>query len=360
MSFYVTLPSNTFSDTKNTQSNFSTTLKRSISIEGEYEVALTEISIPAKCLVKYGSIEFDSLVDIPYKSKTTKIDLNLENGISLTKIAEPINESILTTCLKNEYTFRYNIFWQTDLNIATQFSIISKNETFFVFLTKNSAEIIDLEECKFGQIFKVAGAIYENYKFKFTNKDKLPVLGKYIFIRVPEKENQSLDDNLELKSEITNLVKDKINNKKIPQFVNINDTLVLKCQDKIKLLGNISMIFSGLNESNYSKDSLLKATNDLSVVNYAAVYTNIIEEQYFGDTLVPLLRCVNLPKTGSDNSVIYFENPIYVRVNKSFLNSINIKIADLQGNLISFKDIFSFLIVTLHFRKRKNEQYPTL
>ena len=136
--------------------------------------------------------------------------------------------------------------------------------------------------------------------------------------------------------------------------------MVLKYQDKIKLTGSISVIFSGHNESNYSENSIFRASNELSVVNYAAVYTNIIEEQYFGDTLVPLLRCVNLPKSASDNSVIYFENPIYVRVNKSFLNSINIKIADLQGNLISFRDIFSFLIVTLHFRKRKNEQYPTI
>lgn len=360
MSFYVTLPSNTFSDIKNIQSNYSTTLKRAISIDEEYEVALTEISIPSQCHVKYGVIEFENFTDIPCKPETHKIDLFLENGISLNRVAEPLNELIYSYSLKQEYIFRYELLWKTTREMALEFNKKSKNGAYFVFLTKNSAEIIDLEEeSLFNEKFKLAGAVYENYKFKFANKDMLPVLGKYIFIQAAEREDG--EDNFELKSEIENLVKDKINNKKIPQFVNINQKFVLKYHDKIKLSGSISMIFTGLNESIYTENSKFTATSDeLSVVNYAAVYTNIIEEQYFGDTLVPILRCVNLPKSRKDNAVIYFENPIYVRVNKRLLNSINIKIADLQGNLISFRDIFSFLIVTLHFRKRKNEQHPTL
>lgn len=59
-------------------------------------------------------------------------------------------------------------------------------------------------------------------------------------------------------------------------------------------------------------------------------------------------------KTHSDeNEVVrYFENPIYVPVNKTIINTINIKMCDLQGNLIRVNDIFSFVILTLHFRKK--------
>lgn len=91
----------------------------------------------------------------------------------------------------------------------------------------------------------------------------------------------------------------------------------------------------------------------LNVSNYIAIYTDIIEEQYFGDALVPILRCVNL-FNGKDPISINFDNPFYVGVNKDFISTINIKIADLQGNLIRFKDFFSYVIVTLHFRKVKD------
>lgn len=48
MSFYVTLPSNASHKDlpKNTQSNYTTFLTRPIILEGNYEVAMTEISYP--------------------------------------------------------------------------------------------------------------------------------------------------------------------------------------------------------------------------------------------------------------------------------------------------------------------------
>lgn len=113
---------------------------------------------------------------------------------------------------------------------------------------------------------------------------------------------------------------------------------------------------TGKNESVLKGGEFLKIDEQkLSLVNYAAIYTNIIDEQYFGDSLVPILRCVNLSSSKQFSSSISmsFDNPVYVPVNKSVITTINIKIADLEGHLIRFKDLFSYVIITLHF-KRKN------
>lgn len=81
MSFYLTLPSNSSTDTfsMNTQSNYTTLLHKAINLNDKYQVGLAEISYPISYLVNVGSITIiqNFLYEDVFKDKfgEKKIDL---------------------------------------------------------------------------------------------------------------------------------------------------------------------------------------------------------------------------------------------------------------------------------------------
>ena len=62
MSFYVCLPSNVCANEfpDNTQSNYTTILKKPIQLDSDYEVAMTEITYSPKFFGNYGTLEFNN------------------------------------------------------------------------------------------------------------------------------------------------------------------------------------------------------------------------------------------------------------------------------------------------------------
>jgi hypothetical protein len=81
------------------------------------------------------------------------------------------------------------------------------------------------------------------------------------------------------------------------------------------------------------------------------IYTDIIKDQIVGDTKAKLLDTLSI-KGGRDEVVtIDVENPNYVDVGKSEVNSINISRRDSTGNLIHFTKFVRF-IIKLHFRPK--------
>jgi hypothetical protein len=108
-------------------------------------------------------------------------------------------------------------------------------------------------------------------------------------------------------------------------------------------------------ENNYYElydDMTCDFTENLSVINHAAIYCDIIEPQLFGDVAAPVLQVINLHSSTTADTVTFFDNPAYLNVNKTIINSINIRVVDLQGDPIRFENIFSFIIIKLHFRKK--------
>jgi hypothetical protein len=82
-------------------------------------------------------------------------------------------------------------------------------------------------------------------------------------------------------------------------------------------------------------------------VNQLLIYTDIIEEQWYGGQKLQILHTFNF----SNQSSAIVDTPHYVNVNKSCLNSINIRIYDREGEPVKFRDIYSNVIVKLHFRE---------
>ena len=83
------------------------------------------------------------------------------------------------------------------------------------------------------------------------------------------------------------------------------------------------------------------------------VYSNVCEYSLVGDTQVPLLRSVPLKsstKFGDVESTV-FMNPMYIPVNKTFIDNIEIDIRDDAGEEIPFEE--GRTVVVLHFRHKQ-------
>jgi len=97
--------------------------------------------------------------------------------------------------------------------------------------------------------------------------------------------------------------------------------------------------------------SLLQSNPFINTIDHFLVYVDIIEKQYFGDVMAPIIRTVT--PTGNTGDLIStdYESLHYVNLKKTSFSSININIRDSQGNLIQFNNLFGKVIVKLHFKK---------
>jgi hypothetical protein len=94
----------------------------------------------------------------------------------------------------------------------------------------------------------------------------------------------------------------------------------------------------------------LHFVKELNLVNQMMIYSDIIEPQYYGGSQLQVLHTLTLSKDTPPT----IDSPHYVRVNKSSITSINIRICDRTGEPIKFSDQFSNVLVKLHFRKKMN------
>jgi hypothetical protein len=78
-------------------------------------------------------------------------------------------------------------------------------------------------------------------------------------------------------------------------------------------------------------------------------YSDIVEFQYVGDTRAQLLRIV--PVSGRTGQVVYhhFDSPIYLKVTRSVIQSIEVEIRQDTGALVEFS--YGKVVLVLHFRK---------
>ena len=76
----------------------------------------------------------------------------------------------------------------------------------------------------------------------------------------------------------------------------------------------------------------------ITLVTTFAIYINVIESQITGDTYSDALRIIAINKRPpGTNSVIRFEEPYFLKLNKFYIPSISIEIRSLTGQLIDFK-----------------------
>ena len=125
--------------------------------------------------------------------------------------------------------------------------------------------------------------------------------------------------------------------------------------DLIIVSNKLANMFFGNNAGVIKRNKSYLVDSSVSPLNYALVYTDIIENQIFGDVIKPILKIIPIKSYNDSEVVTFFDNLHYVKLSKNNISTINIQIRDLFGEQIKFENKFSFVIVKLHFRKIKNE-----
>lgn len=133
--------------------------------------------------------------------------------------------------------------------------------------------------------------------------------------------------------------------------------IVLHENFQLSFRGAISNIFNVSSSSIFDSEKAfsIELLNEKVLVNEAFfIYSDIIEEQFVGDTKAPLLDTVALKGNIDEAITIDFLNPHYVNLIKSDISSIQITIKDSAGENIHFKNLAK-VIVKLHFRPKRFE-----
>lgn len=125
---------------------------------------------------------------------------------------------------------------------------------------------------------------------------------------------------------------------------------------KVKFNGTLANIFGFMEKiQTLNENSYFLIDSTIKTINYALIYTDFIEQQYFGESKKPILKIIPIKSSSDTEVVTFFDSLHYVRVSKTSINSITINIKDLFDQTIKFENNFAFIILKLHFRKIRNE-----
>jgi hypothetical protein len=197
----------------------------------------------------------------------------------------------------------------------------------------------------------------------FINRINFEILSYYSKLAYKSTLNPYVDQSEQIQKEWNELTIDQqnYNNKynecklKCPTFKIINNfnlLLTIPSGTTVRFTGHAKQIFNSLNDLTADHEFLFHSEL-INFFDYLMVYTDLIEQQYVGDSLAPLLRTIT--KTGQFNRTTekIFIDPHYLPVNKSYITSINIDIRDPTGKPARFENLLSKVLVKLHFRPIK-------
>ena len=365
MSRYITLSSD--SDFPNNSiSNFVSILDQPLRLIGDFEVALTD---------------FQYMVDFECDLLKINLDLGMDRKIDV-NVFEKVKKNYVSI---NQSLKDYNklILFQTNVsrsNILFDKEFERLNESMTAFTIENQIlEKLIIENRK----------EFDLYHFRNIDEDLNNVLNTLLSIKNVLDDEKSFifrQSSIHLQiNYLTNFRKylekfhDSINKSikfsqiKLRKDVKINDRIEKnEVKDAIEkefgqnvVLKNVSkgleIIFDDLiqNCEIFSKNLFLidknkllfKTGKSLEIIQNFYIHTDIISNECCGlennRTLLKILK-----PEGNQFAYIHksFDRPKYFKVDKTYINSINIKILDHNKKLINFKN--GPILVTLHFRKK--------
>jgi hypothetical protein len=392
MSFYVTLPSDTQNGNPGQpQNNYTTYIYPSISIPQKYEVALTEFSYSRELDADFGTATLvrDGLFSKAQQNVTTKIiipedytvqyltvylnsrfktelflDYKLESMIAYREISEGINLAKYMNHGDSNQLYYWNnktYTWLTyDLNEYTK--VQAKNHLLHQYFeyTGQTKEITSLDN-KHAQS---QTAYIINFKLLNT---PVNVTDKEWINRGYSHISNQFENFKQFSIPTSNDLYDEIYQSFVPLFYNLGYKIEVRTNEiyyggikqiiKMEFDGLISQVLGIINPTLISPklNSQIIFTGapvtfevnfNLRRVDQLLIYTDIIEEQHYGCHKLQVLHTF---KFDSQSSAIV-DSPHYVNVNKSTINSINIRICDRTGEPVKFRNTYSNVIVKLHFR----------
>lgn len=188
---------------------------------------------------------------------------------------------------------------------------------------------------------------------KYTLTYSLPPIGKVASISpkpgtyssAKELETE-LNSNADFKKYFEFLFDDKLNRFDIISHTKNNNIKLVLENGLADVIGFTKTSF-GINAEPQKGDM---EVNLLRGITNLFIYCDLCEPIRVGDTQAPLLRTVafNQKKYGEMINLNYI-NPMYVKVNKTFIDTVQIMICDASGELIPFNE--GLTTVILHFKR---------
>ena len=311
VNFYVTLPSNSSMKEypNNTQTNYTTLLKTPIVLNNKFEVALSEISYSSDFEVNLGKIRFQNPFYEYYSHKLYLIEPFIEsniigqNEITREKLVKQINDENNLQFVISEYNRRYYIAYGWDHFIAkkTKRNLEPKEYIIEILVLDLILEIIDSENSLHSSIYKEENGYY------------VPNLTKWIFdkTRLESLKSKLQKDHSNVKTsycpnskynvnynrEIFKQIEDEAEtmNKYIPKLI-VDKNIVSAEFNKYLIFnfdGLLANIFRGYDSLGFHR-RYYQIPEKISFINYILIYTDIIQEQFFGDSLTPNLRTITV------------------------------------------------------------------
>jgi hypothetical protein len=91
----------------------------------------------------------------------------------------------------------------------------------------------------------------------------------------------------------------------------------------------------------------------LNAVHALYVYANIAEPQHVSDVMAPLVAYVDISGKPGDRTCHTCNPPIYLPVDKSYIDAIQVRITDKHGQNAIFPDNVENVVLRMHFRMAK-------
>jgi hypothetical protein len=312
MSFYVTLPSNSKSNEySNTTTSFTTKIAKPLDLRVEFEVALVEMIYRQKWFKPAGFIKYSYELEL-----SKEIGVIFYDGERINSFLDRINRSIEDHIIIKSYQRRYNIFQKRKEEFLSDFQNLNK---IFIPDKKDFLPRFEYNSNESENDFNIIDFIRKTEK-EFIERPILRLINNYVWLRIGNQNTK-----VQFFGEISNTIK---------------TTLTYNDHISPEYAGNVEIIIS--------KDEIFD--DQILLVGTLYVYTDIIDSQYLGDILSPLLRTVVVDHNYQKTIWTHYDNPHYLRVNKTQIETINIYIRDEQGNKVLFED--SNIIVKLHFRPK--------
>lgn len=401
--FYITLPSNASTGIypNNTKAAYVTSLNVPIMLNGEFEVALTNIACSSKIEHNIGKINIENLNDILTEhikipdSLQQKWDFEMSTDqLEMSKNLEEIERKICFYQLfLNNYIFEKQILSQTT------YEILETKKEINVFYDLKSAINITNKQNFYLPYFNSIPSFIKTSSFEFVSKKYISISKENLFEQVPSNYKIKLIPIImewaEIKPSIETLnfnplsywgnneIINTVYGDKLKKMKKSFDELFKELKSKLSredyglftikiqahsqklneikflssfkniILNPIGVCCNIFNNEPLKLDTYYFVSSSINSVNYAVVYCDVIDAQIFGDSLSQILQVVPMNNTNKESQLLItnLDTLQYVKVKNNFIDKIKINIRDLNGNPIKFHTDNSFTVVKLHFRK---------
>jgi hypothetical protein len=377
MSFYVTLPSDTRQGPgNNTKHNYTTFFSPAITIPTPYEVALTDFTFAQQMRVVYGSMrlkcsvagrtlysesraiehpdkhDYKELVDELNRLST---ELTTEQCCGIVDLLDEIQAEVKRDDIR--------AYHEADSLYAYVVDESSETTRIAIVGPQNMVDTVDADILKVIEQANVLLKLTGNTILYTRTSTTYEGVGMYRW-SVPAKVAESIIEKLSAhtihhtepgvvslrggRPQPTLLLNNSSTITPQPSIAKLDGWFGKPVSYSIMLSGPIAELLTG---SKYEAELVGSYTlpENPQLVHSLLVYTDIIEEQFYGGQKLQVLHTHRLVE---DKGHVMLESPHYLNVNKSCISSINIRIHDREGNPVKFTDKFQHVEVKLHFKPR--------